>query len=109
MTLDQSETQAESVKSVVKVQSEGYQALQEAIQNFTNDTESLKGGAYDNARSYYLEVLLPLAKGGKLYAEALGEASAKLPTNYQSEVDTKSWSEEQLQQLSSKKKMPSFN
>ncbi|MCR5052253.1 MAG: LXG domain-containing protein [Streptococcus sp.] len=96
MTLEQSQAQAESVASVSQAQSEGYQALQQAIQQFADDTESLTGQAYEAAKAYYSAVLLPLAQGGELYAEMLAKASAKLPENYQESVDTKSWSEEQL-------------
>lgn len=96
MTLEQSQAQAESVASVSQAQSEGYQALQQAIQQFADDTESLTGKAYEAAKAYYRAVLLPLAQGGELYAEMLAKASAKLPENYQESVDTKSWSEEQL-------------
>lgn len=96
MTLEQSQAQAESVASVSQAQIEGYQALQQAIQQFADDTESLTGKAYEAAKAYYYAVLLPLAQGGELYAEMLAKASAKLPENYQESVDTKSWSEEQL-------------
>ncbi|WP_288624065.1 T7SS effector LXG polymorphic toxin [uncultured Streptococcus sp.] len=96
MTLEQSQAQAESVASVSQAQIEGYQALQQAIQQFADDTESLTGKAYEAAKAYYRAVLLPLAQGGELYAEMLAKASAKLPENYQENVDTKSWSEEQL-------------
>lgn len=96
MTLEQSQAQAESVASVSQAQIEGYQALQQAIQQFADDTESLTGKAYEAAKAYYRAVLLPLAQGGELYAEMLAKASAELPENYQESVDTKSWSEEQL-------------
>lgn len=96
MTLEQSQAQAESVASVSQAQIEGYQALQQAIQQFADDTESLTGKAYEAAKAYYRAVLLPLVQGGELYAEMLAKASAKLPENYQESVDTKSWSEEQL-------------
>mgnify|MGYP002678127842 FL=1 len=96
MTLEQSQAQAESVASVSQAQIEGYQVLQQAIQQFADDTESLTGKAYEAAKAYYRAVLLPLVQGGELYAEMLAKASAKLPENYQESVDTKSWSEEQL-------------
>ncbi len=96
MTLEQSQAQAESVASVSQAQIEGYQALQQVIQQFSDDTENLTGKAYESAKAYYRAVLLPLAQGGELYAELLAKASAKLPENYQESVDTKSWSEEQL-------------
>ena len=73
-----------------------YQDLQLAIQKFSEDTESLKGDAYDSARSFFASVLLPLSKGGQLYAETFSQAIKKLPADYQSMVDSKSWREDDL-------------
>ena len=77
-------------------QVEAYQDLQSAIQKFSEDTESLKGDAYDSARSFFASVLLPLSKGGQLYAETFSQAIKKLPEDYQTMVDTKSWREDDL-------------
>lgn len=71
MTLEQAQAQSASVSSVCQAQVQGYQALQQAIQTFAEDTENLQGKAYDSARNYYQLVLLPLAQGGQLYAETL--------------------------------------
>ncbi len=98
MYLEQSQAQADSVTSHCQVQLEGYQQLQTAIQAFANDIDSLQGKAYDSARDYFSSVLLPLAKGGELYGEALSTAISKLPTDYQDMVDTKSWREDDLLQ-----------
>ena len=98
MTLEQAQAQSASVSSVCQAQVQGYQALQQVIQTFAEDTENLQGKAYDSARNYYQLVLLPLAQGGQLYAETLKKASADFPTGYEEKVDTKSWSEEQLQE-----------
>ena len=98
MTLEQAQAQSASISSVCQAQVQGYQALQRAIQTFAEDTENLQGKAYDSARNYYQLVLLPLAQGGQLYAETLKKASADFPTSYEEKVDTKSWSEEQLQE-----------
>ena len=77
-------------------QVEAYQDLQSAIQKFSEDTESLKGDAYDSARSFFASVLLPLSEGGQLYAETFSQAIKKLPEDYQTMVDTKSWREDDL-------------
>ena len=73
-----------------------YQDLQSAIQKFSEDKESLKGDAYDSARSFFASVLLPLSKGGQLYAETFSQAIKKLPEDYQTMVDSKSWREDDL-------------
>ena len=99
MDLGKSQAQADSVKKMCQAQMAGYQALQQSIQVFANDTESLKGKAYDSARAYFSTILLPLAQGSELYAESLQKAIAKLPEEYQARVDTKSWDEEDLLRL----------
>ena len=96
MYLEQSQLQSSSVATMCQSQVEAYQALQSAIQKFSEDKESLKGDAYDSARSFFASVLLPLSKGGQLYAETFSQAIKKLPADYQSMVDSKSWREDDL-------------
>ena len=96
MYLEQSQLQSLSVATMCQSQVEAYQDLQSAIQKFSEDTESLKGDAYNSARSFFASVLLPLSKGGQLYAETFSQAIKKLPEDYQSMVDSKSWREDDL-------------
>ena len=96
MYLEQSQLQSSSVATMCQSQVEAYQALQSAIQKFSEDKESLKGDAYDSARSFFASVLLPLSKGGQLYAETFSQAIKKLPADYQTMVDSKSWREDDL-------------
>ena len=96
MYLEQSQIQSSSVATMCQSQVESYQDLQSAIQKFSEDTESLKGDAYNSARSFFASVLLPLSKGGQLYAETFSQAIKKLPEDYQSMVDSKSWREDDL-------------
>ena len=96
MYLEQSQLQSSSVATMCQSQVKAYQDLQSAIQKFSEDTESLKGDAYDSARSFFASVLLPLSKGGQLYAETFSQAIKKLPEDYQSMVDSKSWREDDL-------------
>ena len=96
MYLEQSQLQSSSVATMCQSQVEAYQDLQSAIQKFSEDTESLKGDAYDSARSFFASILLPLSKGGQLYAETFSQAIKKLPEDYQTMVDTKSWREDDL-------------
>ena len=96
MYLEQSQLQSSSVATMCQSQVEAYQDLQSAIQKFSEDTESLKGDAYDSARSFFASVLLPLSKGGQLYAETFSQAIKKLPEDYQTMVDSKSWREDNL-------------
>ena len=96
MYLEQSQLQSSSVATMCQSQVEAYQDLQSAIQKFSEDTESLKGDAYDSARSFFASILLPLSKGGQLYAETFSQAIKKLPEDYQTMVDSKSWREDNL-------------
>ena len=96
MYLEQSQLQSSSVATMCQSQVEAYQDLQSAIQKFSEDKESLKGDAYDSARSFFASILLPLSKGGQLYAETFSQAIKKLPEDYQTMVDTKSWREDDL-------------
>ena len=96
MYLEQSQLQSSSVATMCQSQVEAYQDLQSAIQKFSEDTESLKGDAYNSARSFFASVLLPLSKGGQLYAETFSQAIKKLPEDYQTMVDSKSWREDVL-------------
>ena len=96
MYLEQSQLQSSSVATMCQSQVEAYQDLQSAIQKFSEDTESLKGEAYDSARSFFASVLFPLSKGGQLYAETFSQAIKKLPEDYQTMVDSKSWREDDL-------------
>ena len=96
MYLEQSQLQSSSIATMCQSQVEAYQDLQSAIQKFSEDTESLKGDAYDSARSFFASVLLPLSKGGQLYAETFSQVIKKLPEDYQTMVDTKSWREDDL-------------
>ena len=96
MYLEQSQLQSSSVATMCQSQVEAYQDLQSAIKKFSEDTESLKGDAYNSARSFFASVLLPLSKGGQLYAETFSQAIKKLPADYQTMVDSKSWREDDL-------------
>ena len=96
MYLEQSQLQSSSVATMCQSQVEAYQDLQSAIQKFSEDTVSLKGDAYNSARSFFASVLLPLSKGGQLYAETFSQAIKKLPEDYQTMVDSKSWREDDL-------------
>ena len=92
MYLEQSQLQSSSVVTMCQSQVEAYQDLQSAIQKFSEDTESLKGEAYDSARSFFCKCLIALEqRGGQLYAETFSQAIKKLPEDYQTMVDSKSW------------------
>ena len=86
MYLEQSQLQSSSVATMCQSQVEAYQDLQSAIQKFSEDTESLKGDAYNSARSFFASVLLPLSKGDS----SMRKPSLKPSRNCQK--TTKRWS-----------------
>ncbi|MCY7155653.1 LXG domain-containing protein [Streptococcus gallolyticus subsp. gallolyticus] len=98
MILEDSQSQAQTTTSYCQHQLEGYQAIQQAINQFVSDTESLKGKAYDSARAFAETVLQALARGGELYEESLSQLISKLPNDYIEMVDGKSWREDELLQ-----------
>ena len=64
MYLEQSQLQSSSVATMCQSQVEAYQDLQSAIQKFSEDTESLKGDAYNSARSFFCKCLIALEQRG---------------------------------------------
>ena len=60
--------------------------------------EELKGAAYDSAKSYAENIMVPLLRGVILFSESLGGKAGELPTLYYSQVGGESLDEEILQQ-----------
>ncbi|MBC1497008.1 hypothetical protein HB880_03935 [Listeria welshimeri] len=98
MYVSKSKAQATSTSQVCQQHIEGYEALQQAIQQFTADSPLLKGEAYDSAKAFYNAVLLPLVQAGILLTEATKEAVQKFPERYQSEVDSGDLKQSELEE-----------
>ena len=88
MYVSSSQEQATSVNTMCQKQIQGYQQLQQAINQFVMSSAELQGKTYDSAKQYFSAVLLPLAKGGMLLSEATAKACQKFPDDYQSQVDS---------------------
>ena len=88
MYLSNSKTQASTAFNMCTKQISDYEDLQRAISSFSLNSPFLMGKAYNSAKAYYLAVLYPLAKGGELLAEAVGEAVKKFPEEYIARVDS---------------------
>ena len=58
----------------------------------------LQGAAYDSAKSYAENIMVPLLRGVILFSESLGGKAGELPTLYYSQVGGESLDEEILQQ-----------
>ncbi|MBC1727174.1 hypothetical protein HB981_11815 [Listeria seeligeri] len=97
MYVSKSKAQATSTSQVCQQHLEGYEALQQAISQFTLEP-FLKGKAYDSAKAYYSTVLYPLVQGGILLTEATEAAVKKFPERYQSEVDSGDLKQSELEE-----------
>lgn len=97
MYLSSSRRQAASVKNMVNRQLEGYNELEQAINQFVFNSNMLTGQAYDSAKRHYSSVLLPLVKGGKLLSQAVAKAVQKFPDEYVSRVHTGDLKESELE------------
>ncbi|MBC1514846.1 EndoU domain-containing protein [Listeria immobilis] len=97
MYVSKSKAQATSTSQVCQQHLEGYEAIQQAISQFTLEP-FLKGKAYDSAKAYYSTVLYPLVQGGILLTEATEEAVKKFPERYQSEVDSGDLKQSELEE-----------
>ncbi|MBC1514616.1 T7SS effector LXG polymorphic toxin [Listeria immobilis] len=97
MYVSKSKAQATSTSQVCQQHLEGYEAIQQAISQFTLEP-FLKGQAYDSAKAYYSTVLYPLVQGGILLTEATEAAVKKFPERYQSEVDSGDLKQSELEE-----------
>lgn len=87
MYLSASQTQGSSIYTMGKAQQKGYEELLKALQNFIQD-QVLQSTAYDNAKAFFGDVLVPLAQGGIYLAEAGAEACKQFPEEYIAQVDS---------------------
>lgn len=98
MYVSSSQAQASSVKAMCQKQIQGYNELQQAINQFVMSSAELQGKTYDSAKQYFSAVLSPLSKGGMLLSEAVAEACQKFPDDYQSQVDSADLKSSELEQ-----------
>ena len=68
-----------------------------ALSAFDNAGD-LQGAAYDSAKSYAENIMVPLLRGVILFSESLGGKAGELPTLYYSQVGGESLDEDILQQ-----------
>ncbi|WP_367783983.1 DUF3114 domain-containing protein [Streptococcus pluranimalium] len=97
--LGHSESQAASVTRMLEEMSQVLRKSKHSISMYTQDVSMLKGKAYEASRAYQTEVILPAISFANDYYKELQLALKKLPSDYQTMVDSKSWSEEELQEL----------
>ena len=97
MYLEDSQSQAASTQKMMQEEIKAYEELERSLIDFEASTESLKGKAYDSARSYSERVLRPLAHGGKLLSEAVGKTVKQFPESYIAQVANESLKESDIE------------
>lgn len=97
MYLEDSQSQAASTQKMTQEEIKAYEELERSLTDFEASTESLKGKAYDSARSYSERVLRPLVHGGKLLSEAVGKTVKQFPESYIAQVANESLKESDIE------------
>ena len=90
------DSQGSTANSVLSSRVNYYNDVITAFNNLIAEGE-LKGKAYDSAKSYAENRMVPLLRGVILFSESLGEKASELPTLYRSQVGGESLDEETLQ------------
>ena len=90
------DSQGSTANSVLSSRVNYYNDVITAFNNLITEGE-LKGKAYDSAKSYAENRMVPLLRGVILFSESLGEKASELPTLYRSQVGGESLDEEILQ------------
>lgn len=95
MFLGEVDSQTNSIVSICNTYIEEMVKFRNVIFNFTSQ-ESLRGKAYQAAKTYFNSVYIPLANGVIMASEAIIEANKKFPDAFRAEVDGNDVIEEQL-------------
>ena len=90
------DSQGSTANSVLSSRVNYYNDVISAFNNLITE-EELKGAAYDSAKSYAENIMVPLLRGVILFSESLGGKAGELPTLYYSQVGGESLDEEILQ------------
>jgi len=90
------DSQGSTANSVLSSRVNYYNDVISAFNNLITE-EELKGAAYDSAKSYAENIMVPLVRGVILFSESLGGKASELPTLYHAQVGEESLDEETLQ------------
>ena len=90
------DSQGSTANSVLSSRVNYYNDVITAFNNLITEGE-LKGKAYDSAKSYAENIMVPLLRGVILFSESVGGKASELPTLYRSQVGGESLDEETLQ------------
>ena len=90
------DSQGSTANTVLSSRANYYDAVITAFNKLISE-EELKGKAYDSAKSYAENIMVPLVRGVILFSESLGGKASELPILYHSQVGEESLDEETLQ------------
>lgn len=90
------DSQGSTANTVLSNRVNYYNDVITAFNNLITE-EELKGTAYDSAKSYAENRMIPLLRGVILFSESLGGKASELPNLYRSQVGEESLDEETLQ------------
>ncbi|MDO4660206.1 T7SS effector LXG polymorphic toxin [Streptococcus sp.] len=90
------DSQGSTANTVLSSRANYYDAVITAFNKLISE-EELKGKAYDSAKSYAENIMVPLVRGVILFSESLGGKASELPTLYHAQVGEESLDEETLQ------------
>lgn len=95
MFLGEVDSQTNSIASICRNYIEEMEKFRNVINNFASQ-ESLRGKAYQSAKTYFKSVYIPLANGVIMASEAIINANEEFPSAFRAEVDANDVVEEQL-------------
>ena len=94
--LGAAKTQVSSIKKVCNALNDQVDQIQDAVEEFI-DNDSLKGKGYQGAKEFGATVVINAWRAVRVAFEAVGKGADQMIKEYESSVDTKSWSDEELE------------
>lgn len=88
--------QVSSIKKVCNALNDQVDQIQDAVEEFI-DNDSLKGKGYQGAKEFGATVVINAWRAVRVAFEAVGKGADQMIKEYESSVDTKSWSDKELE------------
>ena len=97
MELESSESQSTSTKAVAEGVLNYISQIKQILVVIDTELQNMSGEAIKSLNNFIGELILPYLDSVALVIHEIEESVGKLPTEYTAQVDSKSWSEEELQ------------
>ena len=97
VNLEQLEAQAESVNSACQNLASQLETVTTRLSDFSSQ-DDLKGQAASSAKEFVTSYVIPMQASFLTVIQQVSTAVQKLPEDYRSQVDSKSWSEDELRE-----------